>query len=335
MCVVSRRQNVSRFLALALVATSAACSGDRPGALEPTTTPLEDVSYDAIGPGTIMFERSLAGTALYVVDGTARTSQIAFSDVTMRGARLSPDGDRVVFANFDFDFDTFEPDIYVVPLDGGVRVNITHSSAFEGLPSWSSTGSHVLFPTALQPTTFVRQSPVANPSDRMEIARFTFESGQPIVCPNAAYATPGALSASGDLAFPCARSIYRRVAGTDTETLPVYTASASATVHAPAWSSDGSQLAFVELNGGSLSVTRMDADGSNPTTLATVPTASTNWALFNIYSLCWSAGDTRIFFSVPESAHVAHIWLVRSDGTGLQRITTRDAVFDHNVSCAG
>lgn len=323
-------------LTLVLAATCSGCfladSAGPPGPIPKTTTPLETVPFAAIGSGTIMFERSLAGIALYVVDGNAQTSRIAFSDALIRGATISPDGQRVVFTRpteLEFGYD-----IFVVSAAGTGELRVTRSAAYEGMPTWSYDGSLVVYPVPMTgpPAAFLRQSPVANAPNPEEIVRFEFQSGQAFACPYAEFATPGVLSAKGDLSFPCGNAIYKKPSAANTTAL--YTAPAANRVHAPSWSSDGALLAFVELDGTSLLVQRITESGANPVTLATLPTAAISWAIFNIYSLCWSADDARLFFSVPSSANVAHVWMVRADGSGVQQITTRPNVFDHNISCA-
>lgn len=86
----------------------------------------------------------------------------------------------------------------------------------------------------------------------------------------------------------------------------------------PAWSPDGSQIAFVRQG----EIWVMDADGSNPARLtdlmASVPTAY--W--WPAYEPAWSPDGDRIAFVGPVEQAETAIWVMDSDGSNLTRLTT-------------
>jgi Tol biopolymer transport system component len=83
----------------------------------------------------------------------------------------------------------------------------------------------------------------------------------------------------------------------------------------PAWSPDGTSIAFVSDRAGNLDVWVMQADGSNPTNL-TVGNKDAN-LVFD-----WDPGGTRMVFdSTGASNHYSDIWVVNSDGTNAVNLT--------------
>ena len=82
----------------------------------------------------------------------------------------------------------------------------------------------------------------------------------------------------------------------------------------PAWSHDGSQIAFISDRQGSAQVYKMDANGRNVTRLTNIP--------LGVANPFWSADGTKIAFNgnsgVPNDDE---IYVVKPDGTGLQRLT--------------
>jgi Tol biopolymer transport system component len=85
----------------------------------------------------------------------------------------------------------------------------------------------------------------------------------------------------------------------------------------PAWSPDGSQIAFIR----EYEVWVMEADGSNPARLtdprASLPTAY----LWNPYEPAWSPDGSRIAFVGPGEQAATAIWVMDSDGSNLTRLT--------------
>ena len=92
---------------------------------------------------------------------------------------------------------------------------------------------------------------------------------------------------------------------------------------APAWSPDGSRLAFWSKRSGNHQLYVMDADGSNQRLLTSNPQPDNphvRWAPD------WSPTGRRIAFEMNQdfaaSCNCTTLYTIRADGTGLQRITT-------------
>ncbi len=321
-----------RPIIIALVAVLAsACGADEgpPVDVIPALE-LESVPFNEIGATTLLFERmSATSLALFLIDGSARTSRIAydFDDGIMRGAAISPNGQRVAFTRPVTDNAGF--DLFVVGINGTGLVRLTNTAGFEGVPTWTADGLSIIYPLDLG---YFRRSVGGATAEQV----FTTRLGpaQTIVCPHAEMGVPAVLSVRSELALACRRGVYKTLADKQT-TVTLYEMENSS-LYAPAWSSDGRTVAFIEVRAGTLAVRSLRDDESTPRVLVTVPSGTQSGRLeWGMYSLCWSADDARMFFSVPESNGDAHIWTVRADGTGLQQITSRAGVFDFNVSCAG
>jgi TolB protein len=83
---------------------------------------------------------------------------------------------------------------------------------------------------------------------------------------------------------------------------------------APAWSPDGSRLAFVREPGRNPDVYVSDADGRNVKRLTRAPGAE--------YNPSWSPDGKRIAFASNRSGRFA-IYVMRADATGLRRVAPR------------
>lgn len=83
---------------------------------------------------------------------------------------------------------------------------------------------------------------------------------------------------------------------------------------APAWSRDGSRLAFVREPGRNPDVYVSGADGRNVRRLTKAPSAE--------FSPSWSPDGKRIAFASNRSGRFA-VYVMRADGTGLRRVAPR------------
>jgi dipeptidyl aminopeptidase/acylaminoacyl peptidase len=81
---------------------------------------------------------------------------------------------------------------------------------------------------------------------------------------------------------------------------------------APAWSPDGTRVAFESLRDGDSEIYVMDADGSNPVNLTRNPVEDR--------APCWSPDGDRIVFE-SDRGGATDIYIMNVDGTGQVRIT--------------
>jgi TolB protein len=90
----------------------------------------------------------------------------------------------------------------------------------------------------------------------------------------------------------------------------------------PAWSPDGSQIAFTGEVDGVWEVFVMQADGSNPVRLTDLRAAMPNSRYWpTAYEPAWSPDGTRIAFSATGEQADNTIWLMNADGSDLTQLT--------------
>lgn len=349
----------TRLTIFLLVAAAVGCSADRPTTPDyqgPVVPALETVDYALLGGGKIAFERigpvGNAYNAIYVIDAAAGSSAYYFGNTLFFGPALSPDGRRVAYTFYD---NATRYDVFVANLDRTDERHVTRFPGQEGPPTWSPDGSKVVVAGTTDGVVYdiYSQSAVANPTDQTRHADFSVAPGQQFTCPLVTdNETRVVMSGQGMLAFVCMAGEIDVLTLTGTlaasykpdrtnrRTWP--------NVFSPAWSPDGTRLAFIETTADSatgyrltaVAVKVMNADGTNVGTIVSIPTpgsdaqAGGGWIGPNNFSLCWMADGARLVFNLPESSLVGHLWVVRPDGTGLAQLTTAPGVWDRSVSCA-
>jgi len=89
----------------------------------------------------------------------------------------------------------------------------------------------------------------------------------------------------------------------------------------PAWSPDGSQIAFTSSRLSDQDIYVMDADGSNKVRLTDLREAAPAAWWWPAYEPAWSPDGTRIAFVGPSEQASTTIWVMNSDGSNLTKIT--------------
>ena len=130
----------------------------------------------------------------------------------------------------------------------------------------------------------------------------------------------GSGSAGDDIAFVSSRDAYYAVYVMDSdgsgqarltdEEVDPSTAAGVQFQTDPAWSPDGTQIAFASARGGSFDIYVMDADGTGTTQLTSSDA--------NDRAPAWSPDGSRIAFS--RSSDGGHVWVMNADGTGARRL---------------
>lgn len=320
----------------------------------PTALPaLETIPFDALGGrGRLVFGRIFVSglSGIYVVDAATRASW-GFSGEAYEFPSVSPDGQEIAFATLsryspatpDYGYDLFSVDA-----QGANLRRLSGNDWFDRSPSWTPDGTRIMYyvPRGLTTDVYWRpRSGVAELKERVALDLSCVELEGPV-----SVATNGRLAFSALACLDSTSPVQGHgifVADADGSHVVRLVgreliAPLSRRYTAPAWSPDGSEIAFLELGWDATRMqpteTRvriMSADGGNFRTLAELPINRTvpsgNIAGGNAYSLAWSPDGSRIAFNHHLEPLVANIYVVRTDGTGLTRITTAAAI-DRSVS---
>jgi Tol biopolymer transport system component len=316
----------------------------------PTPMPaLEAIPYDALGSkGRLVFERIYETgitSGLQVIDVAARTSW-GFSGEPYSAPAVSPDGQTIAFSTLSR---TLSPptyyDLYATDMHGGNLRRLSENEGQDAFPAWSPDGSEIYYRVAEGINTNVYRRPpqgsaalkqqvpvnlhcvdVRGPISVSSNRRLLFSAA---ACTNSTSPVKG----HGIYVFNTSGNVVRVIGSNEFNFSLQY--------HVPAWSPDGSEIAFLEhdcdLAVGEMPVARvrlMNADGTGLRTIAQLPISGCvlqgSWAGYE-YALAWSPDGQRIAFNNAVSAMLIHIHVVKRDGTGLTQVTTARAT-DRSLS---
>ncbi len=169
---------------------------------KPALPALSDpIPYEALGSGTIVFERIGPApgeySGCYVIDINQRKTR-ALDLGNCASYRVSPDGEWIVFSKYSGL--ATEWDIYKTDISGNHLQILTTLKGFERCPSWSPDGTRIFFWFEGEyPPRLYAQSPVPEASDLQKIRDLTYFSAgnQILLLPSGAVTVAG----SGAIAF--------------------------------------------------------------------------------------------------------------------------------------
>ncbi len=225
------------------------------------------------------------------------------------GVRLSPLQDppgrpTIVFSASGLDGN---PEIYLMRGSAKDLTRLTFDPGTDVWPALSPDGSQVAFVSTRAGDVDIYVIPVDDPGSIRQLTDV----------PGGDYAP--AWSPDGTrIAFTSVRSGNRDVwvMHADGGHLKDLTASSSAEEYDPSWSPDGSTIAFVSTRGGTGQVWTVPAHGGRATILTG---AAVRW----VTGPQWSDdGDRLCFAAFTEGRMDADLFTIRSDGTGLVRVTS-------------
>jgi Tol biopolymer transport system component len=220
-------------------------------------------------------------------------------------------------------------------IDGSYIQNVTSMERQDRWPSWMPDSSQILFWLLSPQPSLYRQSPIPNPVDRTLIKTFSYEGTK-------LWVLYGPFSVSQNLKLTFAAYFSLSLQGIytmdiDGSNLIKIASDQTGSFYSPAWSPDGQKIAYLlyfrDYGYTSLELIVMNADGSNPQSLANFETENVTGYGHAAISLCWSPDGSKIAFNKKEEGHlVSHIYIINSDGSGLTQVTFAEGVTDGNIS---
>jgi sulfatase modifying factor 1 len=233
-------------------------------------------------------------------------------------------GGRIAYASF---FRNNTGDLYVMNADGTDLRRLTLGSAEDNKPAWSPDGTQIAFYSNRQGRSSIYivdvadapQSTGDSATGSLPIQRLTAKSS----CSDPAWSPEGTQIAfvagrdsSAEIYVMNVQDALQGVDGTDQRQLTHN----SAADRAPAWSPDGTRIAFVSDREGAPAIYVMNVDGSDPRRLIQSGNDEED-------APDWSPDGTRIAFCSTSAGHW-RIYVASADGTGVRCLTATDTTTD-------
>lgn len=352
-------KNLLILLAFFLIVITISCKKEKTeevltddGPLTVTTLlPLsDDIPYQLLGSGKILFERKYAPgvSAFYVIDADKKKSSGFTLKSQMTHPYISPSGSKIACSILNAADPKSNWNIYVMNMDGTDCYQVSPTDEIANYPVWNKDGSKILYFTSGLEGGLYMLSPVEHSSDREELIKFHFSADPDwFIDPTGGFifSTEGDLVGVSNSGKLCGIIGIKPFLGKDGVSILVSPlkdldmANFIFRVESPVLSPDGSKIAFAlvysnpfETSWIGLSIFTMNLDGTNLIqaggTGGFLPIDSRTRSV----SLCWSPDQTKILYSIPDSEKTSHLFVVKLDGSGYFQVTNQTEVFDCNVS---
>lgn len=213
-----------------------------------------------------------------------------------------------------FDFENGNSDIYLIRTDGSDRTQLTTAIGNDFSPAWSPDGSQIVFRTTRdgEDEIYVMNTSGSNQTNLSRSP--STEERSPAWSPDGRQIALASLQGAILDIFIMPVNLERWW-GNNTKWTNLTGDSLGGDEY-PAWSPDGTKIAFHSYRDGNWEIYLMNADGSGQTRLTNNPGEDTHPA--------WSPDGTRLIFN---SATVGYtdIYVINADGTGLRPLTNDPA----------
>lgn len=268
-------------------------------------SPTPESEGSSIPSGTIVFTSSNGshqedeGVELWSMASDGSDARpLTSNDVADMSPVISPDGTQVAFARSE--------QVWVMDLDGSDAHPLTRGGS-AGSPVWSSDGTQIAF----------RSSRGNLGVDGIYVMQAD-GSGVHLVAPGNTFGhtwRPDGSSITYSLNTPDG-ALHLQTVDLATGDVRRFL-DLPGDQDFPAWSPDGSTLAFAWTSVGGSGLYVVDADGTNLRRVVGVPFTAGDSGL----GITWSPDGTWLAFEGIDDRYGPQIYVIRTDGTGLRRLT--------------
>jgi len=344
---------------LFLIVITISCKKAQPDEVLPDNDPFkitpllplsDDVPYQLLGSGKILFERKYnpGGTVFYVIDADQKKSSGFKLNCQITQPNISPQGNKIACSLLNSANPKSNWNIYVMNIDGTDCYPVSPTDETANYPVWTKDGSKILYYTSGPEGGLYRLSAVENSSDREELIKFHSPADPDwFIGPTGGFifSTEGNLVGVSNSDKLCGIIGIKPFLGKDGVSILVSPkkdldmASFVFRVESPVLSPDGLKIAFAlvysnpfETTYFGLSLFTMKLDGTNLIQVGGISVRQPINSQTRSVSLCWSPDQTKILFTRPDPENSCNIYVVKLDGSGYFQVTNQTNVFDSNVS---
>ena len=273
------------------------------------------VSIGTGPPERIAFVSGFPGdTEIYVMeaDGSSPT-RLTFSEEDDYSPTWSPDGSRIAFVSNRDRRPEYVPEIYVMDTDGSNQTRLTFNEASS--PAWSPDGSRIAFVSDRDGNSKI----YVMDADGSNVTRLTFHEGDDV---DPAWSPDGSRIAFASNRHGLDNGLDKQIYVMDTDGSNIIRLTfrqveqgkvEQGEKEEPAWSPDGSRIAFVSSETGNVDIYLMNPDGSNITRVTF--NEAIDWFP------TWSPDGSRIAFASDRDGPSGEIYVMDADGSNVTRLT--------------
>jgi Tol biopolymer transport system component len=212
-----------------------------------------------------------------------------------------------------FDFENGNSDIYLIRTDGSERTQLTTAPGNDFTPAWSPDGRQIVFRTTRDGNDEIYVMN-ADGSNQTNLSRSSTQERSPDWSPDGQQIALASLQ--GEILDIFVLPIHlTKTNGNQTDWTNL-TGNSLGGDEYPAWSPDGTKIAFHSHRDGNWEIYVMNADGSEQTRLTHNPGEDT-------YPT-WSPDGSRLVFNSATVGYT-NIYVINADGTGLTQLTSDPA----------
>ena len=259
--------------------------------------------------GGIVFDSDRRTLDVYWInsDGTGER-QLTFSKPGefSRTARVSPDGQRVVFHGRR---EIGGEGLYLMTCTDGHVTRLTATGTSPG-PAWSPDGREIAFSTEVGAARAISIVDVGTRNVR-KLEGLPSDSSGPAWSPDGQHL---AFTSKGDVTW----EIFEIELGSGRVRQLTHTTDAGTSSQAPAWSPDGSKIAFDRSRDGNFDIYVMNADGTDTVQLTHDPATS------GTARPKWSPDGRSIAFHSNRDPPPG-VYVMRADGSNVRRLTANQS----------